>query len=66
MRHNNVASKVPCGKMLPYWYHISEVEECEMQQLKAPANDDAVMIDRFLRMLEGLSSIPSTLISCLY
>ena len=29
-------------------------------------NDDAVTVDRLLRMSEGLSSIPSTLISCLY
>ena len=33
-RHNNVASKVLRGKTLPYRYHISEVEESEMRQLK--------------------------------
>ena len=59
------ASNVLCGKMLPYRYHISEVEESEMRQLKTQLNDD-VAIDRLLRTSEGLSLIPSMLIICLY
>ena len=31
---NSVASKLLRGKVLPYRYHISEVEESEMQRLK--------------------------------
>ena len=30
------------------------------------ANDDAVVVNRLLRVSEGSSLIPSTLISCLY
>ena len=52
--------------MLLYWYYISEVEGNEMRWMAENANDDAVTIDRLLRTSEGLSSIPSMLISCLY
>ena len=59
--HNNIASKVLFGKVLPYWSHVSEAEE-KMQWLKMLAI--VLWAYRLWCMSEGLSSIPSTLVNC--
>ena len=51
--------------MLPYWYHISEVAG-KQDAMAENTNNGAVVIDWLLRTTEGLSSILTTLTSCLY